>query len=179
MQTPAYKWLSGKRGWMEKKICSGIRLDCGITMVSDKTRSNKLKRYKASDNREFDREFMDLVLFQSSNWSKKRTATCVFFFFYTPQRLQRLLERKRDYRRRSKRAYKWLRGCTYRTAILDGVVERLVGGRLSIEREDKYSWDRQPPAKGQVMRDIIRIGRQSVLITLFSSSTFVSYVPVS
>lgn len=90
---------------MEKKICSGIRLDCGITMVSDKTRSNKLKRYKASDNREFDREFMDLVLFQSSNWSKKRTATCVFFF-YTPQRLQRLLERKRDYRRRSKRAYK-------------------------------------------------------------------------
>lgn len=66
---------------MEKKICSSIRLDCGITMVSDKTRSNKLKRYKASDNREFDREFMDLVLFQSSNWSKKRTATCVFFFF--------------------------------------------------------------------------------------------------
>lgn len=65
---------------MEKKICSGIRLDCGITMVSDKTRSNKLKRYKASDNREFNREFMDLVLFQSSNWSKKRTATCVFFF---------------------------------------------------------------------------------------------------
>lgn len=68
---------------MEKKICSGIRLDCGITMVSDKTRSNKLKRYKASDNREFDREFMDLVLFQSSNWSKKRTATCVFFFLHT------------------------------------------------------------------------------------------------
>lgn len=91
---------------MEKKICSGIRLDCGITMVSDKTRSNKLKRYKASDNRDFDREFMDLVLFQSSNWSKKRIATCVFSFFYTPQRLQRLLERKRDYRRRSKRAYK-------------------------------------------------------------------------
>lgn len=34
---------------------------CGITMVSDKTRSNKLKRYKPSDNR----EFVDLVLFQS------------------------------------------------------------------------------------------------------------------
>lgn len=38
---------------------------------------------------------------------------------------------------------------------------------------------REPPAKGQVMRDVIRTGRQSVLITLFSSSTFVSYVPVS
>lgn len=91
-------------GW-KKKICSGIRLDCGITMVSDKTRSNKLKRYKASDNREFNREFMDLVLFQSSNWLKsfERTqcASSIFFFFY--ERLQRLLERKRDYRRRSKK----------------------------------------------------------------------------
>lgn len=71
-------------GW-KKKICSGIRLDCGITMVSDKTRSNKLKRYKASDNREFNREFMDLVLFQSSNWLKsfERTqcASSIFFFF--------------------------------------------------------------------------------------------------
>lgn len=98
-------------GW-KKKICSGIRLDCGITMVSDKTRSNKLKRYKASDNREFNREFMDLVLFQSSNWLKsfERTqcASSIFFFFY--ERLQRLLERKRDYRRRSKKSVQVITG---------------------------------------------------------------------
>lgn len=75
-----------------------------------------------------------------------------FFFFFFPlyERLQRLLERKRDYRGRSKRerTSDYVRGCTYRSGILDGVVERLVGGRLSIEHEDKYSWDQGTTCKG-------------------------------
>ena len=52
-------------GWKKKKKKKKYiyvpAYGCGITMVSDKTRSNKLKRYKPSDNR----EFVDLVLFQS------------------------------------------------------------------------------------------------------------------
>lgn len=40
-----HKGLLGKREWVEKKMCSDTRLDVGITVVSDKSRSNKPKRY--------------------------------------------------------------------------------------------------------------------------------------
>lgn len=75
-----------------------------------------------------------------------------FFFFFSPIRTFATFvgTEAGDYRGRSKRerTSDYVRGCTYRSGILDGVVERLVGGRLSIEHEDKYSWDQGTTCKG-------------------------------
>lgn len=79
---------------------------------------------------------------------------CVLFFFFFFSLIRTFATfvgtEAGDYRGRSKRerTSDYVRGCTYRSGILDGVVERLVGGRLSIEHEDKYSWDQGTTCKG-------------------------------
>lgn len=75
---------------------------------------------------------------------------CAFFFSLIRTFAMFVGTEAGDYRGRSKRerTSDYVRGCTYRSGILDGVVERLVGGRLSIEHEDKYSWDQGTTCKG-------------------------------
>lgn len=75
---------------------------------------------------------------------------CAFFFSLIRTFATFVGTEAGDYRGRSKRerTSDYVRGCTYRSGILDGVVERLVGGRLSIEHEDKYSWDQGTTCKG-------------------------------